>query len=74
MSEQKQETPEGRPVGDPAGEAVPARAAPTFKQFLETFPPDVPVIVVERASGPHKAMGEYAGGRTFFRLLRKTLT
>jgi hypothetical protein len=57
----------------PAEEAAPAKGLPTFKQFLETSPPDVAVIVTGRASGPHKARGEYTLSGTFFRLLTPEL-
>ena len=55
----------------PTEEAAQAKTLPTFKQFLETSPPDVEVIVTDRASGPHQARG-YGGG-TFFRLLEPEL-
>jgi hypothetical protein len=71
MSEQREEASEGRPASNPAGEAVPAKAPPpTFKQFLETSPPDVEVIVTKRASGPYHGGGS---GGTFFRLFKPEL-
>ncbi len=55
----------------PAGEAAPAKALPSFKQFLETSPPDVEVVVAVRASGPHENRGY---DRTpFYRLLAPEL-
>jgi hypothetical protein len=61
---------EGRPVSNPAGEAVPAEAMPTFKEFLETSPPDVEVIVTKRTSGPYHGGGS---GGIFFRLFKPEL-
>ncbi len=59
----------------PAGAAAPAKALRTFKQFLETSPPDIEVIVSDRASGPHKNRGGgYSlGNARFFRLLTPEL-
>lgn len=37
--------------------AAPAKPLPTLKDFLETSPPDVEVIVKNRASGPHQSRG-----------------
>lgn len=65
MSEQKPEVPE------PAGKAAPAKAPPTFKEFLEKSPPDIEVIVKGRASGPHENRGP--DRTTFFRLLAPEL-
>jgi hypothetical protein len=49
----------------PAEEATPAKALPTFKQFLETCPPDVEMIVTGRASGPHQNRSGYSSGKFF---------
>ncbi len=52
-------------------EGAAAKALPTFKQFLESSPPDVEVIVADRASGPYQNRG-YSSG-TFFKLLTPEL-
>jgi hypothetical protein len=54
----------------PAGEAAPAKAPPTFKEFLETSPPDIEVIVTNRASGPYQNRGF---DPAFFRVLAPEL-
>src|SRR5208282_4054724 len=54
----------------PAEQAAPAKALPTFKEFLETSPPDVAVVVTRRASGPYQ---RGAVGGTFFRLFKPEL-
>src|ERR1700751_6023123 len=57
-------------VSNPSpAEGAEAKPLRTFKQFLETSPPDVEVIVTERASGPHLTRG----GGTFFTLLKPEL-
>jgi hypothetical protein len=55
----------------PAGLAEPAEPLPTFKHFLETSPPDIEVIVTDRASGPYEKRG-YSSG-TFYNLLTPEL-
>ncbi len=55
----------------PAGGAAPVKAPPTFKEFLETCPPDVEMIVTDRASGPHDSRSYES--RPFFRLLTPEL-
>jgi hypothetical protein len=59
------------PAGGKAAEAEPAKAPPTLKEFLEKYPPDVEIVVAQRASGPHKG-GGYPG-HLFFRLLTPEL-
>ncbi len=51
--------------------AEPAKPLPTFKQFLETSPPDIEVVVSDRASGPHASRGYSA--EPFFTLLTPEL-
>ena len=46
---------------------MPAEVMPTFKQFLETSPPDVETVVTERASGPHQGGGPI-GRQSFYKL------
>jgi hypothetical protein len=53
------------------GETAAVKAPPTFKEFLETSPPDVEVIVIGRASGPYESRGLNSG--TFYRLFMPEL-
>ena len=55
----------------PAEKTAPVKAPPTFKEFLETCPPDVEMIVTDRASGPYEHRG-YGSGK-FLRLLTPEL-
>jgi hypothetical protein len=52
-------------------EEAPAKPLPTFKEFLETSPPDIEVIVSHRASGPYKSGGFPQS--SFFRLNKPEL-
>jgi hypothetical protein len=71
MSDEEQK-PSVTPLASPApAEAVPAKKLPTFKEFLETCPPDVEMVITERASGPHHGGGY--GRLTFYRLLTPEL-
>jgi hypothetical protein len=54
MSDQEQKTPEGLPAPQ---EVKPAKKLPTFKEFLETAPPDIQMVVTERAAGPYSDGG-----------------
>jgi hypothetical protein len=64
MSTENPNPPETSPAAVKVTEVAPAKAAPTFKEFLETCPPDVEMAVRERASGPYQT----GTGRTFYRL------
>jgi hypothetical protein len=58
-------------VSNPSpAEGAEAKPLPTFKQFLETSPPDVEVIVTDRTSGTYVTLD---GGERFSRLLTPEL-
>jgi hypothetical protein len=50
----------------PTTEAMPAQKVPTFKEFLENCPPDVEMLVSQRATGPHH--GGTHSRQTFYSL------
>jgi hypothetical protein len=59
MSDQQQKSPEAASTSSAPAPAK--KAPPTFKEFLETSPPDVEMVVTQRASGPHplRQSGDY---------------
>jgi hypothetical protein len=71
MSELVEKPSETLPAGGKAAEAEPAKEPPRFKEFLEKCPPDVEIVVTQRASGPHQS-GGYPGHK-FFRLVAPEL-
>lgn len=65
MDDEKQKTFESPSLASEALETIPEEK-PTFKEFLESCPPDVEMIVTGRRYGPFQT-GGYPS-RTFFRL------
>jgi hypothetical protein len=69
MTGQEQKPPVTPPANTATGEAVAEKKPLTFKEFLEKCPPDVEMVVTQRASGPYHSGGFSGHGRdTFFRL------
>jgi len=66
MTEQEQKPSEKSPGAAATGEEVVTKQPPTLKEFLEKYPPDIELVVTERASGPYH--GGAFGQPPFFRL------